>query len=86
MRQDAELSCRCGGLYQFYASCCRTPLGNTVGPAIPFVGIVARAFEGADLAFGKPIGAILGQYAIGEPPEGSTGLNIRGPHPVARHG
>src|SRR5262244_3439281 len=35
------------GLYRWYASCCKTPLGNTVGPAIPFVGIVAQAFEGA---------------------------------------
>jgi len=43
------------------------------------VGIVARAFEGAvaDRTFGKPIGAIFGRYAIGAPPEGSTGLNLR---------
>jgi hypothetical protein len=33
------------GLYRWYASCCKTPLGNTLGPAIPFVGIVARTFE-----------------------------------------
>src|SRR5262245_33455876 len=59
------------GLYRWYASCCRTPLGTTVGPAIPFVGIVARVFEdaggSADQIFGKPIGAILGKYAIGAP-------------------
>ena len=29
------------GLYRWYASCCKTPVGNTVAPAIPFVGIVA---------------------------------------------
>lgn len=29
------------GLSRWYTSCCRTPVGNTVGPAIPFVGIVA---------------------------------------------
>src|SRR5438034_9137168 len=33
------------GLYRWYASCCKTPLGNTVSAAIPFVGIVAHAFD-----------------------------------------
>jgi hypothetical protein len=69
------------GLYRWYASCCKTPLGNTLGPAIPFVGIIAQAFEfdaqRPDDAFGKPKGAILGKYAIGDAPEGSTRLNLR---------
>jgi hypothetical protein len=67
------------GLYRWYANCCRTPLGNTLGPAIPFVGIVAQAFEsdtvGADEVFGLPIGAIYGKYAVGGAPEGSIGFN-----------
>src|SRR5215471_8304503 len=33
------------GLYRWYASCCKTPLGNTASPAIPFVGILAQAFR-----------------------------------------
>lgn len=69
------------GLYRWYASCCNTPLGNTMGPAIPFVGVVAQAFENdarrADDVFGKPIGAIQGKYAVGDPPEGSTRMNPR---------
>ena len=69
------------GLYRWYASCCETPLGNTLGPAIPFIGIVAQAFandaRSPDDLFGKPIGAIQGKYAVGEPPEGSTRLNTR---------
>jgi hypothetical protein len=64
------------GLYRWYASCCKTPLGNTVGPAIPFVGIVAQAFDAPDDAFGRPIGGILGKFAIGPAPAGSTGLNF----------
>jgi hypothetical protein len=65
------------GLYRWYASCCNAPLGNTVGPAIPFVGIVARAFEpGADDVLGKPVGAIFGKFAIGTAPEGSTSWNV----------
>ena len=67
------------GTYRWYASCCRMPLGNTLGPAIPFIGIVAQAFESEtqkpDQIFGRPIGRIFGKHAVGRPPEGSTRLN-----------
>jgi hypothetical protein len=67
------------GLYRWYASCCRMPLGNTLSPAIPFIGVVAQAFESEtqnpDQLFGRPLGRIFGRYAVGHPPKGSTGLN-----------
>ena len=76
------------GLYRWYASCCGTPLGNTLSPAIPFVGIIAQAFQGEtqgpDDLVGRPIGAIYGKYAVGGPPEGSTGFqsaHIRASYP-----
>jgi hypothetical protein len=65
------------GLYRWYAACCKTPLGNTVGPGIPFVGIVAQAFRSADEIFGPPIGGIFGKYAVGAAPPGTTGPNLR---------
>src|SRR5215813_363473 len=43
------------GLYRFYSECCKTPLGNSISTAVPFVGIVAQAFEDID-ALGPPIG------------------------------
>lgn len=66
------------GLYRWYASCCNTPVGNTMSPSIPFVGIFAQSFDPPrpDEVFGAPIGSILGKYAIGDPPAGSTGLNL----------
>jgi hypothetical protein len=68
------------GLFRWHTTCCNTPVGNTLGPAIPFVGIVARAFDTdmqrADLVFGPPTGAILGKYAIGQAPAGSTGIDL----------
>jgi hypothetical protein len=68
------------GLYRCYASCCNTPLGNTGGPAIPFVGVLTEAFQSdrqlPDVVFGKPIGTIKGEYAIGEPPPGSKGVSL----------
>jgi hypothetical protein len=67
------------GLYRFYASCCKTPLGNTFSPGVPFVGIVAQAFDGGaekcGAIFGAPIGAVRGQQAVGAPPPGSTRVN-----------
>jgi hypothetical protein len=68
------------GLFRWYAACCRTPVGNTLSPAIPFVGIVAHAFDHGsqrpDDVFGPPIGAIFGKYAIGDPPAGSTRMSL----------
>lgn len=65
------------GLYRWYASCCKTPMGNTVGTGIPFVGIEAGGFEDPDAAFGKPTGSIMGKFAIGTPPPGSTRLDVK---------
>jgi hypothetical protein len=65
------------GLYRFHTTCCNTPLGNTVGTAIPFVGIVAQAFGDADVVFGPPIGGIQGKFAVGTPPEGTVKPNLR---------
>ena len=68
------------GLFRYHTTCCNTPIGNTLSPAIPFVGILAQAFDTdgqrADQVFGAPVGAIFGKCAIGEPPAGSTGLNL----------
>jgi hypothetical protein len=68
------------GLFRYHATCCNTPVGNTLSPAIPFVGILAQVFDTdrqrADQVFGAPVGAIFGKCAVGEPPAGSTGLNL----------
>ena len=67
------------GLYRFYATCCNMPLGNTVGPAIPFVGIIAHALANSgqerDEIIGRPIGAIYGKYAVGVVPNASRKIS-----------
>jgi len=69
------------GLYRWYASCCNTPLGNVLSPSVPFIGIVAQAFDvaghNADERFGKPTGAVRGEFAIGTPPAGSDKFPLR---------
>ena len=59
------------------ASCCNTPLGNLVGTRIPFIGVVAQAFERPDDTVGAPIGRIYGKYARGTPPGGSARASLR---------
>ena len=67
------------GLFRWYATCCHTPVGNTLSPAIPFVGIIVEALAGAqrpDDVFGRPVGAIMGKFAIGDPPAESKRMNF----------
>jgi hypothetical protein len=66
------------GMFRWYATCCKTPLGNTLMPAVPFIGVLAPAFASANLddTIGKPLCGILGKFAIGEPPEGSTKMHL----------
>jgi hypothetical protein len=69
------------GLYRWYSRCCRTPLGNTLGPAIPFVGIHSAAFAYAaadiDGVFGPTQGAVWHQFAIGGIPKGMAKAGLR---------
>ena len=67
------------GLIRWYATCCNTPLGNTVGPALPFVGIVTKAFgeQNLDALFGRSVPGVHGKYAIGHVRECASGLSLR---------
>ncbi|HVH42108.1 MAG TPA: DUF6151 family protein [Labilithrix sp.] len=76
------------GLFRWYASCCKTPLGNTTTPSLPFVGITHGAFPGIDASrrdelFGAPW-RVQGKFAVGGPPEGATVSNVRGGARAAR--
>lgn len=65
------------GLHRWYASCCKTPLGNTATPSIPFIGMPLEVFRGApdvrsrDEAFGPVRGASFGKFATDGAPESS---------------
>jgi hypothetical protein len=65
------------GVHRWYANCCNTPVGNTMGPAVPFVGLLAQTLDvpRLDDVVGAPTGAILGKYAVGKAPAGSTGIS-----------
>lgn len=70
------------GPFRWYARCCKTPLGNTVKPSLPFVGIMHEAFRDAreperrDELLGAVRARINGEGAVGTPPPGSTGTQV----------
>ncbi len=88
---DAELRCvrlSVKGLFRWYTNCCRTPIGNTVGPRLPFVGVIhsfmdhTRDGHTPDEVLGKPLGYIHGRFAVGglpphAHPRTSFGLIVR---------
>lgn len=52
-----------GGLYRWYTSCCNTPIGNTLGKGMPFVGVIHR-FIPVDQEQEKKLGPILGSFHL----------------------
>lgn len=58
------------GMFRWYAGCCRTPIGNTLGPRVPFVGLIHSFMDHAadgrtrDEALGSPI-RVMGRSAKG---------------------
>lgn len=60
------------GLYRFYAACCDTPLGNTLSPRVPFIGLpVVSLSDEARAAVGPVVARMQGRFAHGEArPEG----------------
>lgn len=45
------------GMYRWYANCCKTPIGNTMGPGMPFVGVIHN-FIGDKENYDKNLGPI----------------------------
>jgi len=57
-------------LHRFYASCCMTPIVNTIpGRKLPFAGTLARNYDAAqrEEILGAPKTAVFAKYAQGEP-------------------
>lgn len=67
----ARLSAK--GLHRWYASCCRSPVANTMGAGLPFTGLIrgAVACDDAELdaRYGRANG-VQGRYAPGGCPPG----------------
>jgi hypothetical protein len=62
------------GLHRWYAGCCRWPIGNSLGPGAPFIGVLETAIDPAlsssqrDALFGPVTAFVWGKYAVGGMP------------------
>ena len=65
------------GIVRWYASCCKTPIGNTLAnPKISFIGLIHTLLdrEHLDRDFGTSIAAVNVDSAMGEPKPKQKGL------------
>jgi hypothetical protein len=72
------------GMYRWYASCCNTPIGNTLGSGVPFIGVIHNFMDTAstrDIELGENRGYVQTKFAKKEVPENqqgsSFGINLR---------
>jgi hypothetical protein len=62
------------GLLRWYASCCKTPIGNTLAtPKVSFIGLVHSCLENP-AGFGPVRGTVNTQSAKGEPKPKQNGV------------
>lgn len=64
------------GLYRWYAKCCNTPIGNTLGAGAPFIGLIHNFMDNINTReedLGKSRGHCLTKFAKKEVPQ-----NIKG--------
>lgn len=68
------------GLHRWYASCCRTPIGNTVSAKMPFIGLVQpimkHGMSTRDEVLGPPRVHLQRESAIGALPPGTKGITL----------
>jgi len=68
------------GLYRWYAKCCGTPIGNSMGAGVPFMGLIHNFMEhktSRDADLGPSRGYIQTKFAKKEIPESLKATYIR---------
>jgi len=68
------------GLYRWYTKCCNTPIGNTMGPEAPFIGVIHNFIDNAasrDQELGKSKGHIQTKFAKQEVPVNLKGSSFK---------
>ncbi len=62
------------GVYRWHTDCCRTPIGNTMGPHVPMIGVIHSFMDheagghSRDVALGPPLCRIFERSALGPLP------------------
>ncbi|MCV2885039.1 DUF6151 family protein [Aestuariibacter sp. AA17] len=66
------------GIHRWYSACCNTPICNTAGAKLPFVGIIHNAYHN-NQNIGATCGPILGAVHYAHL-DNSTQALVKGPH------
>ena len=70
------------GMYRWYCGECKTPVGNTVSPRLPFVGLVHTFMDHGshgrdrDEVLGKSLGYVQTKFAKGTMPPPPRGTSL----------
>ncbi len=68
------------GLYRWYTKCCNTPIGNSMGPGVPFIGVIHNFMDNVstrDEELGKNRGHIQIKFARQEVPTDLQGSSLK---------
>jgi hypothetical protein len=71
------------GMFRWYAGCCKTPIGNTVGPRFPFIGVIHAFMDHAgdgrsrDEVLGPVRGYLYLREAVGSLPPHARESSMR---------
>ncbi len=47
IEQISSIRLSAKGMYRWYTKCCNTPIGNSMGPGVPFIGIIHNFMDNA---------------------------------------
>lgn len=84
-QQDEALQClrlSDKGMFRWYCRFCKTPVGNTMGPRLPVVGLIHSIMDHQssnvtrDALLGRPIGFLQMRSATGVGPPPSPGASL----------
>jgi hypothetical protein len=71
------------GMHRWYCGECKTPVGNTVSPRVPFVGLIHTFMDhggdgrARDDVLGRPLGYVQTKFAVGKPSSGRRSSLLR---------
>lgn len=68
------------GMYRWYTKCCNTPIGNSMGPGVPFIGLIHNFMDNTatrDEELGKNRGHIQTKFARQQVPTELKGAYLK---------
>ena len=80
IEQISSVRLSANGMYRWYTKCCNTPIGNSMGSGVPFIGVIHNFMDNAstrDQELGKNRGYIQTKFARQEVPADLKGSFLK---------